>query len=356
MSRATNFSAGPCALPDEVMIRAQAELLNYRGEGASVMEITHRGETFQAIHDEAESLLRELLNAPKNYRVLFLQGGATGQFAAIPMNLLRGEKKASYAITGHWSEKAAAEASLYCEAQIAADNRPDSRAIPKDWHIDEDAAYLHYADNETVHGVEFSAPPQTNLPLVGDVSSNILSRKIEVADFALLYAGAQKNLGPSGVTIVVVREDLIGDAMPQTPRVFDFRAQADDCSMINTPPTFQIYMVGLVLQWLKEKGGVAAMEKQNAEKSRALYEFIDGGEFYRNPVAAESRSRMNVPFFLRDDSLTDKFVAESTQAGLIGLKGHKILGGLRASIYNAIPQAGVDALLNFMRDFEKKNG
>ena len=356
MERAYNFNPGPCGLPDEVMARAHDEFLTYRGEGASAMEILHRGAAFMDIYEKAHSLLRELLNVGDDYAVLFLTGGATGQAAALAMNLAADENTtAAYMITGHWSRRAAEEAKKYCRVQIVADTGDEHTSLPqKTEPVAADAAYLHYADNETVHGVEFLHPPVADVPLVADMSSNILSRPLNINDYGLIYAGAQKNIGPTGVTIVIVRKSLV-HPRPQTPRVWDYNLQAENDSMFNTPPTFPIYMSALVLEWIKNEGGLAEMARRSDEKSRLLYDCINEG-FYRNDVSPDCRSRMNVPFFLPDDSLTADFLTGAQQNGMIGLKGHAVLGGCRASIYNAMPVAGVRQLTDYMRDFAKRRG
>ncbi|MGD8709051.1 MAG: 3-phosphoserine/phosphohydroxythreonine transaminase [Ectothiorhodospiraceae bacterium] len=360
MSRVYNFSAGPAALPEEVLQQAREEMLDWRGCGMSVMEMSHRGKEFVSIASEAEADLRGLLNVPDNYRVLFLQGGATGQFAAVPMNLLRGGRKADYVNTGNWSKKAIAEARKYCEVNVAAEGGSgDPMSIPgqEQWSLSADAAYVHYTPNETISGVEFHWVPETgDVPLVADMSSTLLSRPIDVERFGMIYAGAQKNIGPAGITVVIVRDDLIGEATAQTPAVFDFRKQADADSMSNTPPTYAWYMAGLVFKWLKRQGGLEAMAERNRRKAEKLYAAIDGSDFYRNPVDPACRSWMNVPFVLADDSLNDGFLKEAAEAGLVTLKGHRSVGGMRASIYNAMPEEGVDALVAFMQDFERRRG
>ena len=358
MSRVYNFSAGPATLPEAVLQRAQAELTDWHGSGASIMEMSHRGKEFVSVHAEAERDVRDLLGVPETYRVLFLQGGATGQFAAVPMNLLRGKSRADYVLTGSWGKKAIGEARKYCEVNVAASS--ESRkfsAIPpfEDWTLSADPAYLHYTPNETIDGVEFHWVPETgDVPLVGDFSSTILSRPIEVSRFGLIYAGAQKNIGPAGVTLVIVRDDLIGEASSVTPGVFDYAQQAKADSMLNTPPTYSLYVAGLVFQWVKEQGGLSAMAERNERKAKKLYAAIDGSGFYRNPVDPACRSWMNVPFVLADPALDGKFLEGAAQAGLTTLQGHRSVGGMRASIYNAMPEAGVDALIDYMADFEKR--
>ena len=360
MSRVYNFSAGPSALPPAVLEKAQAEMLDYGGTGMSVMEMSHRSKAYVAIAEKAEANLRELLGVPSNYKVLFLQGGATGQFAAIPQNLLRGKTRTAYVATGIWSDKAIAEAKHYSEVKIAASSKEQNYAIIPDrssWNIDPDAAYLHYTSNETIGGVEFhDIPDAGGLPLVSDMSSDILSRPLDVSRFGLIYAGAQKNMGPAGICVVIVRDDLVGQAMPGTPGIFDYQKQAENGSMLNTPPTYPWYLLGLVLEWIKEQGGLAAMDARNAAKAGKLYAAIDASPFYSNPVDPACRSRMNVPFRIANADLEKAFLAEARAAGLVNLEGHRSVGGFRASIYNAMPEAGVDALIGFMAEFERRNG
>lgn len=358
--RVYNFSAGPAVLPVEVLERAREEMLDWHASGMSVMEMSHRGKEFIAIAEKAEADLRELLGVPSNYKVLFLQGGATLQFAAIPLNLLRGKTSADYVHTGEWAKKAIGEAKKYCKVNIAAssEDRKFTYAPPQSaWKLSADAAYVHYTGNETIGGVEFDWVPQTgDVPLVCDLSSNILSRPIEVSRFGLIYAGAQKNIGPAGLTIVIVRDDLVGHAAPSTPSMLDYKVQADADSMYNTPPTYAIYIAGLVFDWLKARGGLAAMERTNIEKSQLIYDVLDASGFYRSPVDKADRSRMNIPFTLPDESLDEPFLKAAKQEGLIQLKGHRSVGGMRASIYNAMPIEGVRTLVGFMREFERKNG
>jgi phosphoserine aminotransferase len=354
-----NFSAGPAVLPTEVLAQAREELLDWHGSGMSVMEMSHRGKEFISIAESAEKDLRELLALPTTYKVLFLQGGASAQFAMIPMNLLRNRKRADYIHTGEWAKKAIGEAGKFCAVNVAAsgEDRKFTYA-PKQsvWKLDAEAAYVHYTGNETIGGVEFHWIPQTgDVPLVCDLSSSLLSRPLDVSRFGLVYAGAQKNIGPAGLTIVIVREDLVGHAQAGTPSVFDYKVQADNDSMYNTPPTYAIYIAGLVFQWLKKKGGLAGMEKINIAKAGLLYELLDADGFYRSPVARDDRSRMNVPFTLRDAALDDEFLKEAAKRGLIQLKGHRSVGGMRASIYNAMVE-GVQALVEYMREFERKRG
>ncbi|WP_333844071.1 3-phosphoserine/phosphohydroxythreonine transaminase [Pelomicrobium sp.] len=360
MGRVYNFSAGPAVLPEEVLVRARDELLDWCASGMSVMEMSHRGKEFVSIARKAEADLRELMAIPAHYKVLFLQGGATAQFAAVPMNLLRGKRKADYVNTGHWAKRAMAEARKYCEVHVAAsaEDRNFSYVPPQDrWSLSPDAAYVHITSNETIGGVEYHWIPDTgDVPLVADASSHILSRPIDVTRFGLIYAGAQKNIGPAGLTIVIVREDLIGSALPITPSIFDYKVQADNESMLNTPPTFAIYIAGLVFEWIKDKGGLAAMERINAEKARLLYDFLDASDFYATPVAKADRSRMNVPFTLRNPALDEEFLRQAKERGLVQLKGHRSVGGMRASIYNAMPIEGVQRLVEFMREFAHKHG
>ena len=364
--RIHNFSAGPSALPAEVLEQAQAELLDFpfngKSTGMSVMEISHRGKVYMAVAAEVERDLRELLAVPANYKVLFLQGGGKGEFSLIPLNLLRGKTSADYVDTGHWSVSAMQEARKYCTPNVIASSKDrDYVYVPPQaaWQPNADAAYRHICSNETIHGVEYQWTPQVDddVPLVSDMSSNILSRVFDLSKFGCIYAGAQKNIGPSGVTVLIVREDLLGKPHPFTPSVFDYTQQAANEWMLNTPPTFGVYLAGLTFKWLKARGGVAGVEKINIEKSRLLYDCIDGsGGFYRNGVDKADRSRMNVPFFIRDDALHAAFVAEADAAGLAGLKGHRAIGGIRASLYNAVSLAAVQALVDFMNDFARRRG
>jgi phosphoserine aminotransferase len=357
--RAYNFSPGPAVLPVEVLEQARAELLDWNGSGMSVMEVSHRGEAFMRVAAEAEADLRELMGVPRNYKILFMQGGATAQFAILPLNLTRPESVADYLDTGHWSRKAIAEARRYCTVHIAAEAGGEGMRVPPQSELDvaPGAAYLHYTPNETISGVEFHYVPAVgSVPLVADMSSSILSRPIDVSRFALIYAGAQKNIGPAGLTLVIAREDLLGQARPATPSVFDYKAVADQGSLLNTPPTFAWYVAGLVFKWLKRNGGVAAIGEANGAKARALYAAIDGSSFYSNHVAHDARSRMNVTFALRKPGLDSAFLEEAAQAGLHNLKGHRVLGGMRASLYNAMPIEGVEALTAFMSEFERRHG
>ncbi|PIR20427.1 MAG: 3-phosphoserine/phosphohydroxythreonine aminotransferase [Deltaproteobacteria bacterium CG11_big_fil_rev_8_21_14_0_20_47_16] len=359
MTAIYNFSAGPAVLPQDVLKQAQEELPNWHGSGMSVMEMSHRGKEFMGIIERAEADLRELMNIPANYKVLFLQGGATAQFSAIPMNLLRGKTTADYVYTGEWAKKAIKEAKRYCTVNIVASSEDKNfmYAPPQSqWKLNPDAAYVHYTSNETIQGVEFNWVPETNgVPLVADMSSHILSRPIDITKYALIYAGAQKNIGPAGLTIVIVREDLLGNTLPFTPMLFDYKVEADNASMMNTPPTYAIYMAGLVFAWLKKLGGIAKMEEINIAKSKLLYDYIDSTDFYQSPVNKPDRSRMNVPFTLAKADLDEEFLKQAKAAGLLQLKGHRSVGGMRASIYNAMPIDGVKSLVAFMTDFETKN-
>ncbi|MHB1240254.1 MAG: 3-phosphoserine/phosphohydroxythreonine transaminase [Gammaproteobacteria bacterium] len=360
MSRVYNFSAGPGVLPEEVLQQAREELPEWQGSGMSVMEMSHRGKDFVSIAERAEADLREILAVPPAYKVLFLQGGATGQFAAVPLNLLRGRDRADYVNTGAWSKKAIAEAKRYCTVNVAASSEAQGYSgIPtrESWRLDAGAAYVHYTPNETIGGVEFHSVPQTgDVPLVADMSSTILSRPIDVARFGLIYAGAQKNIGPAGLTVVIVREDLIGQAHPATPTAMDYKVQADADSMYNTPPTYAWYVAGLVFQWIKRQGGLEAMAVRNRRKAEKLYAAVDASDFYHSPVEPASRSWMNIPFTLTDAALDADFLAAAKAAGLVALKGHRSVGGMRASLYNALPEAGVDALVDFMAEFERRRG
>ncbi len=356
-----NFSAGPAVLPREVLIQAQSELLDWHGSGMSVMEMSHRGPQYMEIHAQAEADLRELMGIPENYKVLFLQGGAYLQFSMLPANLLRGKSSADYVNTGEWSKKAIFEAQKFCKVRVVASSADKNFTyVPAfdTWECRKDAAYLHYVSNETIGGVEFNWVPDVGpVPLVSDMSSDILSRPVDVSRYGAIYAGAQKNIGPAGLTIVIVREDLLEGRHPGLPTMMDYSAQAEAQSMYNTPPTFAIYIAGLIFQWLKKNGGVPAMEKVNIEKARLLYEAIDGSEgFYHCPVAKADRSRMNVPFTLKDTSLDVEFLKQADQRGLLQLKGHRSVGGMRASIYNAMPLAGVQTLVDYMHQFAKRHG
>ena len=360
MARVFNFGAGPATLPESVLRQAAGELLDWNGTGMSVMEVSHRDKSFIKVHAEAEADLRELLGIPKSYKVLFMQGGGAGQFGLVPMNLLRGKTGADYVETGYWAQKAITEAKRYCKVNIAASTK-DAKftRIPGqgELNLDPGAAYVHITSNETIEGVEWNYTPETGgVPLVTDASSHILSRPLDVSRYGLVYAGAQKNLGPSGLTVVIVRDDLIGQAMPVTPSVFDYKVQADADSMANTPTTFALYMAGLVFKWVKGLGGVKKMEEINIAKAKLLYDYLDQTEFYHAPVAKEDRSRMNVQFRLRNEKLDAEFLKQADGNGLAQLKGHRAIGGMRASIYNAMPIEGVRALVGFMREFERKHG
>jgi phosphoserine aminotransferase len=359
MARIFNFSAGPAALPEEVLKQAADEMLDWHGSGMSVMEMSHRGKEYMAIQAQAEADLRELLAIPVNYKVLFLQGGATLQFEMIPINLLRGKPAADFINTGEWAKKAIKEAKPFCQANVIASSEDKNFSYApaqSTWKLSKDAAYVHYTANETIGGVEFHWTPNVgDIPLVCDMSSNILSKPIDVSKYGLIYAGAQKNIGPAGLTIVIVREDLIGQAVPTPATMLDYKTHADNDSMFNTPPTYGIYIAGLVFQWLKRQGGLAAIEKQNIEKANLLYDFLDQSSFFKNPVRKEDRSRMNVPFTLKDEALDDEFLKGAKALGMQQLKGHRSVGGMRASIYNAMPIAGVEALVAYMKEFEAKN-
>lgn len=351
-----NFSPGPAMLPAEVMAQAQREFLDWRGTGMSVMEVSHRGKDFSEMAAETEADLRELLAIPDHYHVLFLAGGATGQFSAVPMNLLTKNQQADYVNTGHWSRKAIAEAERYGQINVVARMQEMSggTSIPTQahWSLNPKAAYVHYTPNETIDGVEFHWTPQTgDVPLIADMSSNILSRPIRVGDYGIIYAGAQKNMGPAGIAVVIVREDLVQDPLPTTPVLYRYQVEVANKSFYNTPPTYNWYLVGLVLKWLKKQGGLAVMAERNQRKAQKLYDFIDEHEFYSNPVEPSCRSWMNVPFRLRDGALDGRFLEMAAAEGLVNLKGHAVVGGMRASIYNAMPEEGVDALIAFMAEF-----
>lgn len=360
MSRGWNFSAGPAALPEAVLRRAQDELLDWSTARASVMEVSHRGKDFEAMAAQAETDLRALLGIPGNYKVLFLQGGATQHFAQIPMNLCADGQRADYIVTGHWGEKAVKEADVYARTHVAATSASaDFTTIPPrdTWDLDPNAAYVHYTPNETIHGVEFHFIPDVgNVALIADMSSDILSQPIDVSRFGLIYAGAQKNIGPSGLVVLIVREDLLARKPRPLPKIFRYAEHAVANSMFNTPNTWGWYLAGLTFEWLKEQGGLAAMEKRNRDKAQVLYSAIDNsGGYYRNPVEPSARSRMNVPFVLHDAALDSAFLRESDAAGLLALKGHRAVGGMRASLYNAMPIEGVLALIDFMTDFARRH-
>lgn len=354
MRRVYNFSGGPAMIPEPVLKQAAEEMLDWCGHGMNVMEMSHRSKEFIDIAAEAEADLRELMDIPLNYRVLFLQGGATGQFAAIPMNITKTGDKADYAITGNWSKKAAAEAKKYLEVNIAIKTDAHTH-IPsfEDWEFSKDAKYVHITPNETIHGVAYSKYPNTGgIPLIGDASSMILSQPINVSKFGVLYAGAQKNIGPAGLAVVIIREDLLGQAREDTPLVWHWADKAESGSMLNTPPTYSWYLAGLVFKWLKKQGGVEAIYEVNKTKAKKLYSRIDNSDFYANPVEPEFRSLMNIPFTIAKPELEKKFMEEAGRAGLKNLEGHRSIGGMRASLYNAMPEEGVDALVKFMGEFE----
>ncbi len=360
MGRVFNFSAGPAVLPEEVLSQVRDEMLDWHGSGMSVMEMSHRGKEFISIAEKAESDCRELLGIPSTYKVLFLQGGATAQFAMVPMNLLRGKSKADYVHTGEWAKKAIAEAKKFCTVNIAASSEDRNFCyVPTQasWKLDPEAGYCHITSNETIGGIEYHWIPQTgDVPLVADMSSHLMSRPVDVSKYGVIYAGAQKNIGPAGLTIVIVREDLVGRPVSGTPAMMDYKVHADSASMYNTPPTFALYVAGLVFQWLKRKGGLGAMEKENIAKAQILYDCLDATGFYTCPVAREDRSRMNVPFRLKDDNLDEAFLNGAKSLGLVQLKGHRSVGGMRASIYNAMPRKGIEVLVEFMRGFERQHG
>jgi len=357
MSRIFNFSAGPAMVPEAVLERASEEMLDWQGTGMSVMEMSHRGKEFLSIAEKAEADLRELMNVPDNYKVLFTQGGASTQFAAVPINLLRGKTQADYFHTGAWSKKAIAEAKRYCNVNIVA-NAEDSNfsEVPDEstWQLNRDAAYVHFTPNETIGGVRFSGLPETgDVLIVADMSSEILSQPVDVSRYGVIYAGAQKNIGPAGLTLVIVRDDLIGAPLADAPSILDYKIISDNDSMYNTPPTYSWYLAGLVFEWLKSRGGLSVMAEQNQRKATKLYAAIDGSDFYANPVRKANRSLMNIPFTLANADLDKRFLSQATEAGLVTLKGHRSVGGMRASIYNAMPEEGVDALVEFMKNFEK---
>ncbi|HWI81266.1 3-phosphoserine/phosphohydroxythreonine transaminase [Ramlibacter sp.] len=357
MTRVFNFSSGPAALPEPVLRQAAQEMLDWQGSGMSVMEMSHRGKEFMSIHAEAQALLRELLGIPANYKVLFMQGGAIGENAIVPMNLIGRTGQADYVVTGDWSRKSMKEAQRYGKVLVAATG--DGSEIPPQsaWTLDPRSSYVHICSNETIGGVEFHWTPDTGaVPLVADMSSNILSRRIDVSRYGLIYGGAQKNMGPSGLTVVIVRDDLLGHALATTPSAFNYQIQAENDSMFNTPPTYAIYIAGLVFKWLKAQGGLAAIEQHNARKAALLYDYLDRSSFYRNTVAREDRSLMNVPFRLRDEALDASFLEGAQQRGMVQLKGHRSVGGMRASIYNAMPLEGVQALVAYMQEFEARHG
>ena len=358
MTRVFNFSPGPAVLPAEVLEQARDEIVDWHGTGMSVMEMSHRGKEFISIAEQAESDLRELLSVPPNYKVLFMQGGATLQFAGAPLNFSVAGQTVDYVNTGAWSKKAIGEAKRYSKVNVAADAGGAYCSIPlvATWNPSADAAYLHYTPNETIGGVEFHFVPEVgSVPLVADMSSTLLSRPIDVSKFGMIYAGAQKNIGPAGLTVVIVRDDLLGRARAETPSVLDYAVVAKDGSMLNTPPTYAWYLAGLVFQWLKRQGGLSAMGERNRAKAAALYDAIDRSPFYMNPVAKDARSWMNVVFTLARPERDKTFLTEAKDVGLVTLEGHRSVGGMRASLYNAMPMEGVDALVSFMNDFERKH-
>ena len=361
MTRAYNFCAGPAAIPEDVLEQAQSELLDWQGRGlSSIMEMSHRSPEFIGVAEEAEADFRELLSIPTNYKVLFVQGGASSQFSAVPLNLLNGNKQADYINTGMWSKKAIDEARRYCEVNVVASSEDKNFSyVPaqSQWQLNPQAAYVHYTPNETIGGVEFPFVPETgDVPLVADMSSTILSRPIDVSRYGIIYAGAQKNIGPAGLTVVIVRKALMGNPLASTPTMFNYQVQADNGSMYNTPPTYSWYLAGLVFAWLKQQGGLAKMAEINKRKAENLYTAIDDSDFYANPVEPACRSWMNIPFTLANPDLDSVFLEESKEEGLTTLKGHRSVGGMRASIYNAMPEEGVNNLIAFMAEFERRHG
>lgn len=359
MARVYNFSAGPSMLPEQVLKTAADEMLEYGTTGQSVMEMSHRSKEYQAIFDETEANLREIMNIPDNYKVLFLQGGASTQFAMIPLNLMNKNKKADFIITGQWANKAYKEAARYGEARVVASSADKTYSyIPKTTaaDFDKDADFVHICMNNTIYGTKYNELPDTNgVPLIADISSCILSEPIDVTKFGMLYAGAQKNVAPAGVTIVIIREDLIGNAMDITPTMLNYSTHADNGSMFNTPPCYAIYIAGLTFKWIKKMGGLEAVKEMNVKKAKILYDFLDNSKMFKGTVVAEDRSLMNVPFVTGNEELDAKFVAESKKAGFVNLKGHRSVGGMRASIYNAMPLEGVEKLVAFMKKFEEEN-
>lgn len=361
MSEIFNFCAGPAMLPKAVMKRAQREFINWNETGSSVMELSHRSEIYMEMAAQAEADLRELMAIPDNYKVLFCHGGGRGQFSAVPLNLLPPGQSADYIVNGSWSKAAAVEASNFGNINVInireSHNDGETSLVPSEqWPLNIDAAYVHYCPNETVDGIEMNDIPETNgVPLVADMSSTILSHEIDVTKFGVIYAGAQKNIGPSGLTIVIIREDLLGNAQKATPCIMNYQTSANNDSMYNTPPTYAWYLAGLVFKWLKELGGIKAIAKANLQKAELLYQTIDSSDFYQNHIESQYRSKMNIPFWLNDEKLNDKFIIQAEQQGLMALKGHRIVGGMRASIYNAMPLEGVQALMAFMKKFEQEN-
>ena len=359
MTRCYNFCAGPAALPEPVLEIARDDMLDWHGRGLSLMEMSHRSPEVVGVAERAEQTLRDLLGISDDYAVLFLQGGASTQFAAVPLNLVSGQGSADYVNTGQWSKKAIAEGGRYCAVNVVASSEDTNFTTipPQDsWQLGADALYLHYTPNETIGGVEYFWTPRAGVPLVTDMSSTILSRPIDISEFGVIYAGAQKNIGPAGLTLVIVRRDLLGRAHDKCPAMLNWQTAADNDSMYNTPPTFALYLAGLVFDWLHQLGGLEAIAAVNRRKAQKLYAAIDGSDFYANPVELASRSLMNVPFTLADAGLDQQFLQESEAAGLLNLKGHRSVGGMRASIYNAVSEAAVDALIAFMQEFERSNG
>jgi phosphoserine aminotransferase len=358
MNRKFNFCAGPAALPEEVLAQASSEMLDWESRGLSVMEMSHRSSEFVSIAEQAEADLRELMDISDDYAIAFMQGGASSQFSAVPLNLLGDKTSADYLNTGQWSKKAISEAKRFCNVNVVASSEDTKfSTVPSrdSWNLNDDAAYFHYTPNETIGGVEIHDVPQVNVPVVADMSSTILSRPIDVSKFGLIYAGAQKNIGPAGLVIVIVRKDLLGQASSICPAMFNYKTIIDGESMYNTPPTYAWYLAGLVFKWLKAQGGLEAIAVVNRRKAEKLYGYIDASSFYANPVEVVSRSSMNVPFTLADSDLDKAFLQQSEAAGLLNLKGHRSVGGMRASIYNAVSEDAVDALISFMRDFETNN-
>ena len=361
MSEVFNFCAGPAMLPTAVMKKAQNEFINWNNTGSSVMELSHRSNVYMEMASKAEADLRDLMTIPDSYKVLFCHGGGRGQFSAVPLNLLPEGKSADYIVNGSWSKAAAIEAKNFGNINVInireeSDNGEVSLIPTTNWSLNSDAAYVHYCPNETVDGIEINDIPNTNgIPLVADMSSTILSHEIDVSKFGVIYAGAQKNIGPSGITVVIIREDLLGNAQLATPCIMNYQTSADNDSMYNTPSTYAWYLAGLVFQWLKDLGGVKAIAKVNQQKAELLYEAIDSTDFYQNNIDLQYRSKMNIPFWLKDESLNEQFLLQSEQAGLMALKGHRIVGGMRASIYNSMPIEGVQALVDFMKKFEQEN-
>jgi phosphoserine aminotransferase len=358
--RVFNFSAGPAVMPEDVLRAAAAEMLDWHGSGMSVMEMSHRGKEFISIYEKAQADLRGLLKIPADYKILFLQGGAIAENAIVPMNLLLGRSTADYVNTGEWSKKSIKEAKKYCTVNIAASSEDQNFTyVParETWNLSRDAAFVHVCTNETIGGVEYQWAPDTgDVPLVADMSSHILSRVIDVSKYGVIYGGAQKNMGPAGLTLVIVRDDLLDRALPMTPTAFHWKEQAAADSMVNTPATYAIYVAGLVFEWLKAQGGIEAIERRNIVKAKLLYDYLDGTTFYVNPVRKEDRSRMNIPFKLSDESLDEAFLKGAKDRGMVQLKGHRSVGGMRASIYNAMPIEGVRTLVEYMQDFEQRHG